>query len=147
MAIQLEAQHFGALDAIRLASEERLKEVPDIGEIVARHLRQFFDSTENLRTIEELQECGVTWPESDALQDSSTGVLRGHTLVVTGALAGMTRDEARELVRRAGGRVTGSVSKNTDYLVVGTNPGRKLAKARELGVEVLTEEQLISLVG
>ena len=140
------ARHFGHLDALRAADEEQLCEISDVGEIVARRLRDFFEREDNLRVIKALQEQGVTWPESAAAPAPSAGPLRGKTLVLTGALESLTRDGARERVRAAGGRVTGNVSKKTSYLVVGANPGGSLAKAQELGVEVLNEAQLLALL-
>ena len=141
------AEHFGNLEALRVADEERLREVPDVGEIVARRLRQFFDHRENSLAIEALKGCGVSWPERKTPSALSTGPLSGKTLVLTGVLVSMTRDEARDRIRAAGGRVTGSVSKKTDYLVAGENPGSKLTKAQNLGVDVLTEKRLITLLG
>ena len=140
------ARHFGHLNALRAAHEEQLCEVPDVGEIVARRLREFFGREENLRVIKALQEQGVTWPESEAAPAPSAGPLRGKTLVLTGALESITRDAARQRIRAAGGRVTGTVSKNTSYLVAGANPGGSLAKAQELGVEVLNEAQLLTFL-
>ena len=140
------ARHFGSLDALRAAGEEQLCEVPDVGEIVARRLREFFEREDNLHVIKALQEQGVTWPESEAAPAPSAGPLRGKTLVLTGALESSTRDGARERIRAAGGRVTGTVSKKTSYLVAGANPGSSLAKAQTLGVEVLNEAQLLTLL-
>ena len=140
------ATYFGSLDALLEADEKRLREVPDVGEIVAWRIREFFDRKENLDAINGLQECGVSWPEATTVSDPSTGPFWGKTLVLTGSLNSMTRDEARDRIRRAGGHVTGGVSKNTDYLVVGENPGSKLAKAQKLGVSVLTEERLTALM-
>ncbi len=140
------ARHFGSLDALRGADEEQLCEVPDVGEIVARRLREFFEREDNLRVIKALQERGVTWPEGEAAPAPSAGPLRGKTLVLTGALESLTRDAARERIRAAGGRVTGTVSKKTSYLVAGANPGGSLAKAQELGVEVLSEARLLTLL-
>ncbi|MYA31691.1 MAG: NAD-dependent DNA ligase LigA [Gammaproteobacteria bacterium] len=140
------ARHFGSLEALRNADEEALQEVPDVGEIVARRVSEFFRHGDNLRVIAELKRHGVQWPEAEAAPAASAGPLRGKTLVLTGTLAGMTRDEARERIVGAGGRVTASVSKKTDYLVAGANPGSKRDKAEKLGVEVLDEEKLLGLL-
>ncbi|MXW73723.1 MAG: NAD-dependent DNA ligase LigA, partial [Chromatiales bacterium] len=140
------ARHFGSLEALRNADEEALQEVPDVGEIVARRVSEFFRHGDNLRVIAELKRHGVQWPEAEAPPAASAGPLRGKTLVLTGTLAGMTRDEARERIVGAGGRVTASVSKKTDYLVAGANPGSKRDKAEKLGVEVLDEEKLLGLL-
>jgi len=140
------ARRFGNLDALRQASEEQLLEVEDVGEIVAGRVRAFFAGEKNAAAVEALLQAGLHWPESDAAPDPSTGPLRGKTLVLTGALEGMTRDEARERIVGAGGRVTASVSKKTDYLVAGANAGSKRARAEQLGVEILDQSQLLDLL-
>ena len=140
------ARHFGSLEALRNADEEALQEVPDVGEIVARRVSGFFRRGENLKVIAELTAHGIHWPEAEEAPVASTGPLRGKTLVLTGTLEGMTRDEARERIVGAGGRVTTSLSKKTDYLVAGANPGSKLAKARTLDVEVLEQPQFLEMV-
>lgn len=140
------ARHFGSLRAIGEAAEEDLQEVPDVGEIVARRVREFFRREANLRVIEKLRERGVNWPAGQAPAIAAESPLRGKTLVLTGALEGMSRDQARERIVRRGGRVTASVSKKTDYLVAGANAGSKLAKAEKLGVEILSQPQLLALL-
>lgn len=140
------ARHFGSLEALRDADEEALREVPDVGEIVARRVSEFFRRDDNLRVIAELQGHGIEWPDAEAPSMASTGRLRGKTLVLTGTLEGMTRDEARERIAGVGGRVTAGLSKKTDYLVAGANPGSKLAKARDLGIEVLEQSQFLGMV-
>ena len=140
------ARHFGSLEALRNAGEEALQEVPDVGEIVARRVSEFFRHGENLRVIAELERHGVTWPDAETSPAASTGPLRGKTLVLTGTLEGMTRDEARERIVGAGGRVTASLSKKTDYLVAGSNPGSKRDKAEKLGVEIIGQAQLLDLL-
>ena len=138
------AQHFGSLAALQAADEGQLREVPDVGEIVARHVRDFFERKENLRVVERLQKLGVNWLENDAAPVAVASVLRGKILVITGTLEGMTRAEARELIRAAGGRATSNVSKNTDYLIAGANAGSKLLKARELDVEIRDQAWLLA---
>ena len=140
------ARRFGNLDALRQASEEQLLEVEDVGEIVAGRVRAFFAGEKNTAAVEALLQAGLHWPESEAAPDPSTGPLRGKTLVLTGALEDMTRDEARERIVGAGGRVTASVSKKTDYLVAGANAGSKRARAEQLGVEILDQSQLLALL-
>lgn len=141
------AHHFGSLDALRDADEDQLREVSDVGEIVARRLREFFSREENLRVVDALSKHGVRWVENEVAPLSATRPLDGKTLVLTGTLDGITRDEAAQRIRAAGGRLTGSVSKKTDYLVAGVNPGSKLTKAQSLGVEVLDQAQLLALMG
>jgi len=134
------ALHFGTLDELQAANEERLREVPDVGEIVAGRVRAFFADERNRRVIKALQDSGVTWPERQSSAVIPEGPLQGKIFVLTGALESMARSEAGERIRAVGGRVVGSVSKKTDYLVAGANPGGKLVKARSLGVEVLDED-------
>ena len=141
------ARHFGTLEALREAGEEELQEVQDVGEIVARRTREFFQRRENLRIVEALVGHGVNWPAEETVSTASNGPLRGKTVVLTGTLAGMTRDEARDRIVQAGGRVTGSVSKKTDYVVAGANAGSKEVRARDLGVEILNQEQFLELLG
>ena len=124
------ARHFGSLDALRNAEEEALQEVPDVGEIVARRVSEFFRHGDNLRVIAELMRHGVEWPDTEASPAASTGPLRGKTLVLTGTLEGMTRDEARERIVDAGGRVTASVSKKTDYVVGRRQRGKQTCQGR-----------------
>ncbi|MCY3606384.1 MAG: NAD-dependent DNA ligase LigA [Gammaproteobacteria bacterium] len=140
------ARHFGSLEALRNADEEALQEVPDVGEIVARRVSEFFRRGDNLRVIADLKRHGVEWPDTEASPAASTGPLRGKTLVITGTLEGMTRDEARERIVGAGGRVTASVSKKTNYLVAGANAGSKRDKAEKLGVEIIGQAQLLELL-
>ena len=140
------ARHFGSLEALNNADEEALQEVPDVGDIVARRVSEFFRHGDNLRVIAELQRHGVAWPDAEAAPAASAGPLRGKTLVLTGTLEGMTRDEARETIVDAGGRVTASVSKKTDYLVAGANAGSKRDKAEKLGVEIISQAQLLDLL-
>ncbi len=140
------ARYFGSLEALREADEDELQEAPDVGEIVARRVQEFFQRQENLRIVEALVEHGVRWPTEETVSAPSTGPLRGKTLVLTGMLEGMTRDEARERIVQAGGRVTASVSKKTDYLVAGANAGSKRVKAEDLGVAILNQEQLLGLL-
>ncbi len=140
------ALHFGSVDALREAGGDALREVPDVGEIVAGRISAFFVNTRNLRVILALRDSGVTWSEHQASTITSKGSLQGSTFVLTGAMESMTRSEARERIRVCGGRIVSSVSRNTDYLVAGANPGSKLVKARNLGVEVLEEEELLEML-
>ena len=138
-------RHFGTLDAIMDAPEDALLGVNDVGPIVAKSIRTFFDQPHNREVVEQLRACGVTWPEGDP---SSAGPkpLAGQTLVLTGTLPTLGRDAAKDLIEAAGGKVSGSVSKKTHYVVAGTEAGSKLDKARELGVTVLDEAGLLLLL-
>ncbi|MCH9693742.1 MAG: NAD-dependent DNA ligase LigA [Gammaproteobacteria bacterium] len=140
------ASHFGKLKSVVAASDEELQAVPDVGPVVAARIRSFFDEQHNIDVISTLRELGVSWPESEPLAPSDDGPLSGKTFVITGTLPSMTRDEAKERIQLAGGKVTGSVSGKTDYLLAGEKAGSKLTKAEKLGVEVLDEAALLSLI-
>ncbi|MHB1353122.1 MAG: NAD-dependent DNA ligase LigA [Thiobacillus sp.] len=140
------ARHFGALDALLGASETDLLGVRDVGPIVAQSIVQFFAEPHNLEVVGKLRALGVHWPETTGMQQSG-GILSGKTLVLTGTLPTLTRDQAKARIESAGGKVSGSVSKKTDYVVAGEEAGSKLAKARELGVTILDEEELLALLG
>jgi DNA ligase (NAD+) len=139
------ARHFGTLDAIMDANEEALLAVSDVGPIVAQSIRTFFDQAHNREVVEQLRACGVTWPEG-APADAGPKPLAGKTLVLTGTLPTLGRDAAKDLIEAAGGKVSGSVSKKTHYVVAGAEAGSKLDKANELGVPVLDEAGLLELL-
>ena len=139
------AAHYGRLSNVVAASLDDLQAIDDVGPVVAARVRTFFDEQHNIDEISRLQKFGVSWPESDPVQTKSDGSLSGKTFVITGTLPSMTRDEAKDLIRSLGGKVTGSVSKKTDFLVAGEKAGSKLSKAEELGIRVLSEGELTSL--
>ena len=139
------ALHFGSLDKLLAATETDLLAVRDVGPIVAQSIVQFFAESHNLDVVKKLRGAGVHWPESTGVQQSS-GILAGKTLVLTGSLPTLTRDAAKEKIEAAGGKVAGSVSKKTDYVVAGEEAGSKLAKAQELGVTILDEAGLLALL-
>ncbi|MBW8371437.1 MAG: NAD-dependent DNA ligase LigA [Thiobacillus sp.] len=139
------ARHFGSLDKLIAATEVDLLAVRDVGPIVAQSIIQFFAETHNLDVVNKLRGAGVHWTESSGLQQSA-GILAGKTLVLTGTLPTLTRDAAKEKIEAAGGKVAGSVSKKTDYVVAGAEAGSKLAKAQELGVAILDEAGLLALL-
>ncbi|KAF1044208.1 NAD-dependent DNA ligase LigA [Xylophilus sp.] len=139
------ARHFGSLDAIMDASVEELLEVGDVGPVVAESIRTFFDQPHNREVVEQLRACGVHWPEGPPAE-RKTLPLAGRTVVLTGTLPALTREEAKELLEAQGAKVAGSVSKKTDYVVAGAEAGSKLEKARALGVAVLDEDGLRRLL-
>jgi DNA ligase (NAD+) len=139
------AQYFGSLDKLIAATETDLLAVRDVGPIVAQSIVQFFAEPHNLEVVSRLRDAGVRWPETSGMQQSA-GILAGRTLVLTGSLPTLTRDAAKEKIEAAGGKVAGSVSKKTDYVVAGEEAGSKLAKAQELGVTILDEAGLLSLL-
>ncbi|MDD2882350.1 MAG: NAD-dependent DNA ligase LigA [Rhodoferax sp.] len=135
------ARHFGKLDAIMDATEEQLLAVADVGPIVAKSIRTFFDQPHNREVVEQLRACGLTWPEGEPAPVAAQP-LSGKTFVLTGTLPTLDREEAKALIEAAGGKVAGSVSKKTSYVVAGLEAGSKLDKAQALGVAVLDEAQL-----
>ena len=142
------AKHFGKLDAIMDASVEQLLEVNDVGPVVAQSVRTFFDQPHNREVVEQLRAAGIAWEEHEGTRtDAVPRPLAGKTFVLTGSLPVLTRDEAKELIEAAGGKVAGSVSKKTHYVVAGEEAGSKLDKARELAVPVLDEAGLRALLG
>lgn len=140
------ASYYGRLSGLLSASEEELQEVPDVGPIVAARIHGFFAEPHNMEVIKGLQQSGVSWPESDPVTVAEDGALSGKTFVITGTLPSLTRDEATDLIQAAGGKVTGSVSGKTDFLVAGEKAGSKLAKAEKLEVEILDEVALCKLM-
>jgi DNA ligase (NAD+) len=140
------ARHFRTLKSLRSATAAEIEEVPDIGPITAAHVHAFLAEARNKKVIDELVSLGVHWPESDQAK-SRGGKLNGKTFVLTGRLSSMSRDEAGDVVRELGGTVSGSVSKKTDYVVVGDDAGSKLTKATELGVKILDESEFLALTG
>lgn len=136
------ARAFGELPVIMAASEEALQEVPDVGPVVAASVRAFFDAPENGELVARLRAAGLNMGAPvarEAPDDTSSAPFAGQTFVLTGTLSTMTREEAQAAIERLGGKVTSSISKSTDWLVVGENAGSKLQKARALGVEILDE--------
>ncbi|MBS0218729.1 MAG: NAD-dependent DNA ligase LigA [Proteobacteria bacterium] len=139
------ARHFGALDPLMAADEDALKQVPDVGPVVAAHIAHFFAQPHNREVIAALRERGVHWPEG-APKRSSEGPLAGKTVVLTGGLAAMTRDEAGDRLEALGAKVSGSVSKKTSIVIAGEAAGSKLAKAQELGIEIWDEAALLAFL-
>jgi DNA ligase (NAD+) len=141
---QLLAEEFGSMDALRGASVEDLERVNEVGPRVAAAVREFFEEARNVELIEHLREAGLTFTAEKRKKSSQ---LEGLTFVLTGTLEGMTREEAKAKVEMAGGKVSGSVSKKTDYVVAGSEAGSKLEKAQSLGVKVMDEAGLRELLG
>ncbi len=142
---QILADDFGSLDAIAQATQEDLKQSEGIGPEVASSVHLFFQQNANLAMIERLRRAGVLMTAPKRAK-AANGKLAGKTFVLTGTLPKLSRDEAGELIQNAGGKVAGSVSKKTDYVVVGDEPGSKYAKAQELGITILDEEGLRALL-
>jgi len=140
------ARHFGDVDKLMDASVEQLLEVPDVGPTVATSVRAFFDQPHHREIVEQLRAAGLHWPAIEGTASDAFRPLLGKTLVITGTLPTLSRDEARDLIEAAGGKVSGSVSKKTNWLVAGEEAGSKLEKAQSLGVAILDEAGLQALL-
>lgn len=140
------ARHFGSLERLMRSDEHAIQQVPDIGPIVAAHVAAFFASEEHRNVINELQNKGVKWPDIEQQPADAAAALAGRTFVVTGTLRSMSREQAQEALTARGAKVAGSVSHKTSFVIAGNEAGSKLAKAQELGVPVLDEEQFLKLL-
>jgi DNA ligase (NAD+) len=141
---QFLAEHFGSMDALMNAKEEELLEVDEVGPRIAESIAEFFGEPKNRELVERLRKAGLTFAGKKKERGTK---LAGKTFVLTGTLPHYSRDEAKKLIEDAGGKVTGSVSKKTDYVVAGDDAGSKLDKAKELGVKVIDEKEMKRLVG
>jgi len=141
------ARHFGSLDKLMEADVEALQGTPDVGPIVAESIARFFAEKHNREVVEQLRAAGVHWTEGEgAASKAATGPFAGKIVVLTGTLS-IPRDDAKAMIEEAGGKITGSVSKKTDYVIAGAEAGSKLDKANELGVRVLDEAQFLEMLG
>lgn len=143
------AEHFGTLDALAQASVEDIQAVEDVGEVIARSVYHFFHSEVGRRIVSELRDVGLNLgtPKKQSLRAQGTLPLAGKTIVVTGTLERFKREEIQELIHELGGKAASSVSRKTDFVVAGADPGSKLDKARELGVKILSETEFLKLIG
>ncbi len=139
------AKHFGDMDAIMSATEEELLAVGDVGPIVAQSIRTFFDQPHNREVVEHLRACGINWPAIEA-SSNAPKPFAAMTFVITGTLPTLGRDAAKDLIEAAGGKVSGSVSKKTSFVLAGSEAGSKLDKAQELGVAVIDEATLLEML-
>lgn len=140
------AQHFRTLDRLEAADEATLMQVDDVGEIIAQSIVAFFKEPHNRTVIEALIAAGVMWPAVEAPTEGTTSLVAGKTFVLTGTLPTLSRDEAKDLLIAAGAKVSGSVSKKTDFVVAGAEAGSKLEKAQTLGIRILDEEALMAML-
>ncbi|MGF7185557.1 DNA ligase (NAD+) [Desulfitispora alkaliphila] len=143
-AAKILARHFNSIDALGKATVEELEAVSEVGPKMAESIVRFFADSKNIEVLKSLQNAGVRL-EEDEKQEQLEGKLVGKVLVVTGTLPNLSRTEAQELIESAGGKVSSSVSKNTDYLVAGAKAGSKLTKAQELGITIINEEELLKI--
>lgn len=142
---QILAEHFGSINRLLEASGEEIAQLPGIGEVVAESVYQFLHSPQGRKLIRELQELGIRMTEPR--KAIPTGPLAGKTIVVTGTLKNFSRKEIEDLIHQLGGKAASSVSKNTDFVIVGEDPGSKLVKARQLGIKTVTEEEFLRMIG
>jgi DNA ligase (NAD+) len=141
------ARHFGNLDGLMAATADQLLEVKDVGPVVAQSIHTFFEQQHNRDVVKDLVDAGLSWPQHEPAAQSGEGLpLAGKTLVLTGTLPTLSREDAKARIEAAGGKVAGSVSKKTHFVVAGSEAGSKLDKAKELGVAVLDEAGLIALL-
>ncbi len=140
------AGHFGSIDELIAADPERITEVDGVGPILAEQIAEQLSDERVLDLIARLRERGLRFELDPSERRQDGGALEGKTFVLTGTLPELTREEATAMIKRAGGKVTGSVSKNTDYVVAGESPGSKLAKAEKFGTEILDEDGLRELL-
>jgi DNA ligase (NAD+) len=141
------AEHFGTMDALLAAQPEQILEAEGIGPVLAEQIYEELHEERAGQLIERLRKAGLRMELDPSERRQEGGPLDGKTLVLTGTLPDLSREQATKLIKRAGGKVVNSVSKKTDYVVAGDSPGSKLAKAEELGTEVLDEPELRKLVG
>src|SRR5688500_12218410 len=142
------ARHFGSIPRLREASADAIEQVPDVGPVVARAVRAFLDEPHNQALIARLAERGVRMVDDAApTGPEAPQIFAGKTFVITGTLPSMSREDATVFISRLGGKVSGSVSRKTSYLVAGDEAGSKLVKAQELGVPILDEPALRALAG
>jgi DNA ligase (NAD+) len=140
------ARHFGGIDRVMDASVEQLLGVNDVGPVVAQSIHTFFQQPHNREVVDQLRAAGIDWDEHDGAAPAQALPLAGLSVVLTGTLPTLTRDEAKALLEAAGAKVAGSVSKKTAYVVAGEEAGSKLKKAAELGVEVVDEARFLKLL-
>ena len=144
-AAKLLAEEFGTIDGLAGASVEQIEGIAGIGPVIARSVAEFFAREQNSRMLDKMKQGGVEFPAYEAAEPKS-GTFSGKTLVITGTLS-KPRKHFKDLIEKHGGKVTGSVSKSTDYLLVGEDAGSKLDKAKKLGVEILDEDTFAGMIG
>jgi DNA ligase (NAD+) len=140
------AQYFPDLSALRRAGEEEIQRVPDVGPVVAKQVAAYFQNADNAAVVDRLLAAGIAWPAPATGRAKGSGALHDKTFVLTGSLESLTRDEATDAILQRGGKVSGSVSKKTDYVVAGAEAGSKLKKAEKLGLQILDEAALLKLL-
>jgi DNA ligase (NAD+) len=137
------ADYFGDIEKFMSADEKELLKIPQIGEETAREISNFFKDKKNVELVRRLIDCGIEFEKTNKIKSNA---LEGLSFVITGTLSNFSRDEAKEFIIQNGGKVLSSVSKKLDYLVVGADPGSKLTRAQELGIKIISEEELLQMV-
>jgi DNA ligase (NAD+) len=145
-AARLLAQHFHSIDTLMKSSQEDIDAIEGIGETTAQSIINFFSNPANQQVLDKLKKAGVPFTEQSAVSGESGGKFEGKNFVFTGALEKYSRDEAGDRVRQHGGKVSGSVSQSTDYVVAGADPGSKYQKAKKLGIKILSEAEFIRML-
>jgi DNA ligase (NAD+) len=142
------AKNFKSIDALMAADIEQLTNIHEVGEIMAKSVRQFFEDEENLRIVESLKQAGLQFETQNINQEGGSDLLNGLSLVISGTFTRKTRDELKQLIELHGGKNLSSVSAKTNYLVAGDNMGpAKLATAEKLGVKIISEDEFLAMVG
>ena len=136
-------EHFHSIDNLMKTTKEELQQVQEIGETISQSIIDYFSNKENLKIINDLRELGLNFKVKKQLKSEK---LKGKTFVITGTLSSMTRNEAKELIEKHGGKTTESVSSKTSYVIVGENPGSKLEKAKNLKIPILTEDEFLKII-
>ncbi|WP_456406323.1 helix-hairpin-helix domain-containing protein, partial [Caldithrix abyssi] len=145
-AAALLARHFKSLDALQNATREELEQIDGIGEKMAESIVRYFSNEQNRRILDRLKKAGVKTEIDEEATESESQLLQGKTFVLTGALPHLKREEARALIEKHGGKVSSSVSRKTSYVLAGQDPGSKLKKAKELGIEIIDEETFLKML-
>ncbi|MGC9065817.1 MAG: NAD-dependent DNA ligase LigA [Candidatus Ratteibacteria bacterium] len=143
-ASEILAEHFSDIDEIAKATEEQLAQIPDIGQVAARSIKEFFNNPANMTLIQKLKEAGVSPKQTQVIKKSSK--ISGKKFVITGTLKNFSREEMKTELKKHGARVSDNISKETDYLIVGDNPGSKLEKARKLGIPTISEDEVLEMM-
>jgi DNA ligase (NAD+) len=141
------ARHFPGLEALGKATEEQLSQTEDVGEVIAQSVHKWFQTPRNQLLITKLRQAGLNFRSGLYQAGPAAGTLSGKTFVLTGTLPTLTREEATARIEARGGKVSGSVSNKTDYVLAGVDPGSKLDKGRQLGVKIIDEQQFLQLLG
>ncbi|HOK79573.1 MAG TPA: NAD-dependent DNA ligase LigA [bacterium] len=143
-ASEILAEHFSDIDEMAKATEEQLAQIPDIGQVAARSIKEFFNNPANIKLIQKLKEVGVSTKQTQVIKKASK--IAGKKFVITGTLKNFSREEMKTELKKHGARVSDNISKETDYLIVGESPGSKLEKARKLGIPTLSEDEVLEMM-